>query len=152
MKLLQASEEHVDDILAILSPYVRSGIVLPREKNEILSSINDFFVADINGFIVGCIAIKDYSEGLFEIRSLAVAIEHNNKGIGKKLISMAVENIVSGRNPKQIFTLTLRPEVFAKVGFKLASRSHFPKKIWDDCSKCPKFHTCDEVALVYNVR
>jgi len=152
MKLLPASEEHIDDILRILDPFIKSGVVLPREKKEILKVIDNFFVAETDNIIIGCVAIKDYSDGLYEIRSLAVAKEYNNKGIGKNLIAMAVENIVANRNPKQIFALTLRPEVFQKVGFKMASKSQFPKKIWDDCSKCSKFDTCDEIALVYNVR
>ena len=152
MKLLPASAEHADDILGILQPFIASGVVLPREKTETLQGISNFFVAELKHKIIGCVAIKDYNDGLFEIRSLAVDKNYNNKGIGKKLISLAVENIIAARNPKQIFALTLRPEVFLKVGFEITSMSQFPKKIWEDCSKCPKADDCDEVAVVYDVR
>ncbi|HBM15791.1 MAG TPA: GNAT family N-acetyltransferase [Lentisphaeria bacterium] len=151
MKLRPASVIHADDILRILDPFIISGVVLPRNKTEIIKGINSFFVAELNSKIIGCVAIKDYSEGLFEIRSLAVEKEFNNQGIGKKLISMAVENIIARKSPKQIFALTLRPEVFLKAGFKMASKKQFPKKIWDDCSKCSKFDTCDELALAIDI-
>jgi len=153
MKLQPASEKNADDILRILDPFIKSGVVLPRDKTEIIKSISSFFVAEsCNNGIIGCVSIKDYSEGLFEIRSLAVQKEHNNKGIGRKLISMALENIIANKNPKKVFALTLRPEVFLKVGFKMAAKRQFPKKIWEDCSKCSKFDICDEVAVVYDVR
>ncbi len=150
MKISPASHKHADDILKILSPLVEEGIVLPRDRNDILKTIDLFFVAEFEGNVVGCTAIKDYGDGLFEIRSLAVEKHHNNKGIGRKLISFAVKTVSEQRNPKRIFALTLRPEVFLKVGFQLAAKTQFPEKIWDDCSKCKKFHVCDEIAVIYN--
>lgn len=149
MKILHASAKHADDILRILSPSIENGVVLPRERTEILKAIDTFLVAEFEDKIVGCTAVKDYGYGLFEIRSLAVEKEHNNKGIGKKLISFALKTVSASGHPKRIFALTLRPEVFLKAGFQPAVKTQFPEKIWDDCSKCKKFAVCDEVAVVY---
>lgn len=149
MKISSANAKHADDILRILSPSITSGIILPRDKTDILKAIESFFVAELESKVVGCTAVKDYGYGLFEIRSLVVEKDHNNKGIGKKLISFAVKTVSENKNPKRIFALTLRPEVFIKTGFRLTEITDFPEKICYDCSKCSR-SKCDEVAVVYN--
>lgn len=149
MRIFSASAKNADDILRILSPSIKEGVVLPRDKPDILRAIESFFVAELEGRVVGCAAVKDYGYGLFEIRSLAVERTHNNKGIGKKLISFAVKNISANKNAKRIFALTLRPEVFIKTGFRQTEITDFPEKICYDCSNCSR-PKCDEVAVVYN--
>lgn len=150
MKISRASSNHADGILNILEPFIKSGVILPRDKSDILNSIDSFFIAEFNDRVIGCTAVKNYGDGLFEIRSLVVEKGHNNKGIGKKLITFAVQDIIDNRKPNRIFALTLRPEVFLKAGFKEVLKSNFPEKIWEDCWKCSKYHNCDEIALIYN--
>lgn len=150
MKISSANAKHADDILRILSPSIKEGVLLPRDKSDILKAIDTFLVAEIEGKVVGCTAVKDYGYGLFEIRSLAVEKEHNNKGIGKKLISFAVKTVLSNKKFKRIFALTLRPEVFIKIGFIQTEITDFPEKICYDCSKCSR-PKCDEIAVVYNL-
>ena len=45
-----------------------------------------------------------------------------------------------------LFTRT--PDFFAHLGFKTAQREDLPDKIYKDCHSCPRFHACDEVAMV----
>ena len=40
------------------------------------------------------------------------------------------------------------PEFFARLGFAMAQREDLPDKIHKDCCVCPRFHYCDEVAMV----
>jgi len=40
------------------------------------------------------------------------------------------------------------PEFFAHFGFRVASRTALPDKIYKDCVNCPRLHACDEVAMV----
>ena len=39
-------------------------------------------------------------------------------------------------------------QFFAKLGFEVAQREDLPDKINKDCCVCPRYHNCDEVAMV----
>ncbi len=52
---------------------------------------------------------------------------------------------------EKIFTLTLEPEFFEKLGFERVPKEALPMKVWSDCAKCPKEDHCDEIALVYEL-
>jgi len=47
-----------------------------------------------------------------------------------------------------ICLFTRKPEFFAAQGFSVAQRDDIPDKIYKDCHACPRFHCCDEVAMV----
>ena len=40
------------------------------------------------------------------------------------------------------------PVFFGKVGFNEIERGELPLKAWKDCLRCPKFHSCDEIAVL----
>ena len=43
-------------------------------------------------------------------------------------------------------------EFFQKVGFQVVERGALPLKAWKDCLRCPKFHACDEIAVLRILR
>jgi N-acetylglutamate synthase-like GNAT family acetyltransferase len=148
LKIIPAELKHSKCILDMLSPYFDS-IILQRDEEDIKSHIHNFIIAEYGGVPVGCVAVRDFSNGLFEIRSLAVKPEAAGKGIGSALIAFAVDWVQGCRNGKRVFALTLRPKVFTLVGFKLVVKELFPEKVWHDCESCPKKEHCDEIAMLY---
>ncbi|HJO96058.1 MAG TPA: GNAT family N-acetyltransferase [Victivallales bacterium] len=147
LKIYQAEPEHCDTILGLLNPSIQKGLILPRDKNDILKNINNFFVAEFDNDYVGCVSIKDYSSGLFEIRSLAVGKNHEGKGVGTLLVLNTVNYIKHHMKAWRVFALTRRPNVFKGADFKIVNKGMFPEKIWDDCVKCLNINQCDEVAV-----
>lgn len=141
------SESDAEIILQIIAPYVKNGLLLPRTKLDIMKNINDFFIAKYEGMGIGCATLKDYSDGLYEIRTLVVKSNYSNNGIGSKLINSAVEKVKTSKKGKIVFALTTRANVFINQGFEIVSKEIFPEKIWQDCSKCLKFSCCDEIAV-----
>jgi len=96
-------------------------IELIREYPEVLvqdhlPSIESFFVAEENGAIVGCCALEIYSQRLAEVRSLAVAKDHQGKGIGTALIEMCLKE-ARERNVYEVLTITSTVPLFEKHGF-----------------------------------
>jgi amino-acid N-acetyltransferase len=47
-----------------------------------------------------------------------------------------------------VFAFTYVPGFFAKVGFDEVERGELPLKAWKDCLRCPKFQSCDEIAVL----
>ena len=39
----------------------------------------------------------------------------------------------------QGFALTYKPGFFEKLGFSVANVMEFPRKVWNECYRCPKF-------------
>ena len=47
----------------------------------------------------------------------------------------------------RVIALTKDPGFFESWGFRVARREKLPRKIWADCVRCPKLHSCDEIAV-----
>jgi amino-acid N-acetyltransferase len=143
-----ARAQDPESIAALLVPYVELKIVLPRSAADIRQHLPNFLVARLNDSeVIGSVALRDFSDGLHEIRSLVVRHDHSGRGIGSKLIKAAIA-MAQERQAKRIFTLTVRPHLFLRLGFVVAPMADFPEKVWSDCRACPKRDCCDEVALV----
>lgn len=140
-----------ESIVALMSPYVEAQIVLPRSAAEIRANISNFLVVhDADSALIGCVALRDFGNGLQEVRSLVVAPEHSGRGLGSKLVLAALE-LARQRQANRVFTLTVRPNLFLKLGFTHVPVTDFPQKVWSDCANCPKREQCDEVALAIDL-
>jgi len=51
-----------------------------------------------------------------------------------------------------VFAFTYVVEFFRKLGFETLERGALPLKAWRDCLRCPKFQSCDEVAVLRVLR
>lgn len=144
----KAQEADIPAIHALLEIYADRGIVLRRSCEDIRRNLGNFFVAEEDGRICGCSAIRDFGNNLLEVRSLVVDPELQGRGVGRTIIKAIVGDVNDKRRQWRLFTLTGQPEFFVKQGFRTVSRGMFPEKIWSDCRKCPKSDCCDEVALM----
>ena len=152
-----ATEEDIDGIFGLLVPNVKKQLVLARSKEDILSHLGNFLVARDGGRLVGCAALRGFGEGLYEIRSLAVDEAYAGQGIGTQLVDACLEKAI-GLDGNLVFTLTLRPNLFRRLGFTevpiqtFHRDDKFREKIWADCRLCPKFDACNEIALVRSLK
>ena len=126
------------------------GEMLPRSLMDIYGSLRDFFiyVDESQQAIVGICAMNIIWENLAEVRSLRVEEEYRNKGIGKKLVEACISEAIT-LQLFRIFTLTIKPEFFKRLGFRQVDMSTLSEKIWSDCFRCSKYPDyCDEVAMI----
>ncbi|MFA5094500.1 MAG: N-acetyltransferase [Candidatus Omnitrophota bacterium] len=143
----KARVKDIRRIHELIGFYAAKKDLLPRPESEISEAVRDFFVFDSGSNILGCAALHIYSDKLAEIRSLAADSAHLNKGIGGKLVDACLEE-AANLGIKSVFALTKKTEFFGKFGFVQVSKNKLPQKIWNDCSICPKFAKCDEVAYI----
>jgi len=147
----EAKPSDVDSIYELMKPYMATGELLPRTKDDILDHIRNFLVYEMDGKVVGCVAMKFYTKEMAEIRSLVVDKNSQNKGIGKELVKEAIR-ILEEIGVKRIFALTKAVQFFEKLNFKVVKKEIFPEKIWFDCMLCPKLNNCDEVPMIFYTR
>ncbi len=146
-----AAEKDVENIQTLLSVYAQEHLLLGRTREDILEKLKNFRVGELDGRFVGCLALRDFGDSLYEVRSLAVRKEFNNRGFGSKLVLGAVETLRSKGIKARVFALTYRAHFFCRLGFKVVDKEMFPQKIWSDCSVCPKKNNCDETAVLLEI-
>lgn len=149
----KAAPNDIAAIYQLLEAHAQNGIVLKRSPEDIAFYLKNFTVAeaDINhvGRIVGCCALRDFGNELFEVRSLVVADDFQGKGVGQRMVRSLLEHSCREHPGCRIFALTYQVDFFKKLGFEVVLVDLFPEKIWSDCDKCPKRDCCDEIAVLF---
>jgi len=143
-KAILPDAQQIHDLIAA---YSGDGTLLPRTLAEICENVRDFVVLEDAGRIIGCGALHLYGPHLAEIRSITVAPWQQRKGGGGHLVKALLGEAKKHR-VSCICLFTRTPEFFARLGFQIAQREDLPDKIYKDCCVCPRFHSCDEVAMV----
>ena len=133
-------------ISQILRGYSAQGVLLGRNEPEVSERIREFAVYELDEKIVGVISLAFFWEKLAEIRSLAIDEEYQRRGIGKKMVDY-VTNEAKEYGCKTLFTLTYEQVFFEKLGFEVTDKHNFSQKVWVECTRCPKFPDCDEIAM-----
>ena len=150
-KIRKMKSEEAEKVADILLYYASRAVLLWRRTEDILEHRENFFVAEQGQQIIGCVALEDYGNGLYELRSLAVHHDCQAKGIGSSLVKGIIDECHL-RKAESLFALTKQKEFFFKLGFELTEREFFPQKVWNDCILCHKKHACDEEAVVFNIQ
>jgi amino-acid N-acetyltransferase len=143
-KAMLPDAQHIHNLIA---SYSTDGTLLPRTLAEICENVRDFVVLEDEGQIIGCGALHLYGLHLAEIRSITVARSHQRMGGGGRLVKTLMAEARRHR-VSCICLFTRTPQFFASLGFEEAQREAMPDKIYKDCCVCPRFHHCDEVAMV----
>jgi len=141
----------IPGILELINGYAARGIMLPRTEFEMSEAIRDFTVVTQGPALLGCGALHFYSPTAGEIRSLAVAQQAKTQGVGRRLVDALVAE-AQQYELDAIFAFTYVVDFFSKVGFHEVERGILPLKAWKDCLRCPKFHACDEIAVIRILR
>ncbi|MBR2427481.1 MAG: GNAT family N-acetyltransferase [Lentisphaeria bacterium] len=129
--LRKANENDVMNIHDLLAVYAKDRLLLPRTPEDLRERIGNFSILELNGKFVGCTALRNYGNGLFEVRSLAVCKEMLGKGAGTAMVSALLENLRRERKeelPLRVFALTYRDNFFHQLGFRTVDKEMFPRK------------------------
>ena len=143
-KAILPDAQKIHDLIA---SYSTDGTLLPRTLAEICENVRDFVVLEDGDEIIGCGALHLYGLHLAEIRSITVARSHQRMGGGGYLVRALMAEARKHR-VSCICLFTRTPAFFATLGFEIAQREDLPDKIRKDCWVCPRYHHCDEVAMV----
>lgn len=147
----KARPEDARAIHDLVNEFARRGEMLPRTLAEVYENLRDFFVVRDGTHVLACAALHIVWEDLAEIKSLAVSESRQGEGIGAALVEACVEEAAQ-LGLATVFALTYRPGFFERLGFEQADVMALPRKVWNECYRCPKFPGCNEIAMVRSLR
>ncbi|MBL8120951.1 MAG: GNAT family N-acetyltransferase [Anaerolineae bacterium] len=111
-----AVDADIPRLIVFIRPFVEDRKLLPRTYEELNELLAHFFIAEMDGRIVGCAALEIYSWKLAEIRSLAVAPDTQGMGIGKKLVEACLDRAHQKR-VLEVMAITSSDRFFLNCGF-----------------------------------
>jgi amino-acid N-acetyltransferase len=147
MRIRPAREADIQPICDLVNFYADQNLMLHRTPEQVRHALDEFRVAEEAGQVIGCGYIAYLGPDLVELRSLAVHPDWQGRGVGAQIVQALVA-LARERHLRQICALTLAPHFFEKLGFRIVDRWEISPKIWGECVYCPKFHACDEVAVL----
>ena len=107
------------DIMAIrkiIDTYSLQRRLLSKETVMLYEDVQEFFVAEKDGAIIGCGALHVLWEDLGEVRTVAVNEEFRGQKIGHQILTAIIERAHS-LGLKRLFCLTFETGFFGKHGF-----------------------------------
>lgn len=130
-EIRKAKPGDVPALISMMQQSMEEAALVQRSRGQILQRINDFFVLELDGNPVGCVAVHNYEvEGggrLGELASLCVRRSHKNKGHGQKLVAFA-EETARQRGCARLFALSTQAFRFfeEKMGYTVSDPSIMP--------------------------
>lgn len=114
LKIREADGGDLAAILALVNS--QHGKVLKRTRKEVRKALRSFYVAELEGKVVGCGALEVYSKKLAEIRSLVVEPAYRKKGIASALVKKLVA-LAAKKESYEVLAITDRDGIFRRFGF-----------------------------------
>jgi len=104
----RAMKKDVQAIRNLIRESVEQEEIVKRSRMDILQHLTDYYVFQIDGKVVGCVALHVQPGGeLAELACLSVSNANENMGIGQKLMLFA-EDAARHKGVKKIFLLSTR--------------------------------------------
>ncbi|RJK97193.1 amino-acid N-acetyltransferase [Vallicoccus soli] len=113
----RARTADVRTVRRLIDTYTADRILLSKATVTLYEDVQDFWVAELGGEVVGCGALHVLWEDLAEVRSLAVDPAVRGHGVGGALLDRLVE---LGRElgVRRLFCLTFQTAFFGSRGFR----------------------------------
>jgi len=135
---------------ALIAAHLEEGRLLPRTLGELADHAQRFVVAVQDERIVGCAELAPLSAAVAEVRSLVVAREARQSGLGYRMVDEL------GRRARRqgfarLCAFAHDPRFFVRLGFSIVPHTWVPAKISHDCHSCPLFRNCGQYAIVLDL-
>lgn len=147
IQMTRATIAHVSPILELVNGLAQEGVMLPRSPASIVEKLRDFVVTTVDGEFAGCAALSVIWTDIAEIRSIAVDPKFQKLGLGRRMAEHLIDD-ARDLGIARVMAFTYVTGFFERLGFEVVEHNSLPHKVFNDCLNCPKFHKCDEVAVV----
>lgn len=140
----------INEMAARTDSDYKHGHMLARSLAELFEHVRDYLVlVDEQDRVLGCAALESQWDGLAELKAVAVHDSAQGQGWARRLVETAIAE-AKEIGIECVYTLTNKPQIFAKLGFEPIDMRELPQRVWSECTRCPKFMVaCDEVAMTF---
>jgi amino-acid N-acetyltransferase len=118
-------------IMKSLIDHYAGRVLLAKELVTLYESVQEFWVAELDGLVVGCGALHVLWEDLAEVRTVAVAPEVRGKGVGHALVDQLVKQ-ARNLGLARVFVLTFETAFFARHGFVAIDGTPVSQEVYDE--------------------
>lgn len=127
-QIRRAMKKDIRHILNLTKPSVETEELAKRSRSSIEKQLGDYFIFQIDGNPVACVALHGYPEqNKGELACLYVSPAHENQGIGRKLIQF-VESKARELGYNELISLSTQAFTYfqSKAGFLEGSPDDLP--------------------------
>ncbi len=151
LTLRAGAPKDAEALFALITSHAREGHLLPRELNELRRNAHRFVVCEVDGELKACAELAPLSQRVSEVRSLVVSEGYRRVGLATRLVEeLRRRAIAAGFEMLCAFTHDAR--FFVRQNFSIVPHLWLPEKISTDCVSCPLFRTCQQYAMVMDLR
>jgi amino-acid N-acetyltransferase len=109
-------------------------ILLEKSLVTLYESVQEFWVAELAGDVVGCGALHVLWSDLGELRTVAVRRDLGGNGIGHAIVRQLIE-VARGLELKRLFVLTFETAFFGKHGFAPIEGAPVTQEVYEEMLK-----------------
>jgi amino-acid N-acetyltransferase len=143
----RARTHDVRDIKALVDHYA-GRVLLAKELVTLYEAVQEFWVADLDGAIIGCGALHVLWEDLAEIRTVAVASHVVGQGVGHAVVDRLV-GVGRDLGLARLFVLTFETEFFARHGFVKIDGTPVSQQVYDEMRRSADIGVAEFLDLPY---
>ncbi|CAB4858219.1 unannotated protein [freshwater metagenome] len=114
----RARTADVPAVASLVERYSSDRILLAKAKVTLYEDVQEFWVAELDGAIIGCGALHVLWDDLAEIRTLAVEKNMRGTGTGRAIVEKLAE-AARELGIARLFCLTFEVDFFARNGFEV---------------------------------
>ena len=126
----RARTSDVRGIRRLVDLYVADRRLLAKAMVGLYEDVQEFWVADVGGTVVGCGALHVMWEDLAEIRTVAVDPEHRGHKVGHRVVS-ALLDTARDLGVRRVFVLTFETGFFSSFGFVPIDGTPVPHDVYE---------------------
>ncbi|MDH3009745.1 amino-acid N-acetyltransferase [Gordonia alkanivorans] len=126
----RARASDVPRIKELIDEYA-GKILLEKNLVTLYESVQEFWVGELDGEVVGCGALHVLWADLGEVRTVAVDPTLSGRGIGHKIVGRLME-IARELELSRVFVLTFETSFFAKHGFSEIQGTPVTREVFEE--------------------
>ena len=130
VEIREARTSDVPDVRHLVDTYAADRILLSKATVTLYEDVQEFYVAEVDGRVVGCGALHVLWQDLAEVRTLAVDKEFRGRGIGDLLLRRLLQQ-ARHIGVARVFCLTFEVEFFTRHGFGQIEGAPVPHDVYE---------------------
>ncbi|GEE02560.1 N-acetylglutamate synthase [Gordonia spumicola] len=109
-------------------------ILLEKNLVTLYEAVQEFWVAEVDGAVVGCGALHVLWSDLGEVRTVAVAKESAGRGVGHRVVARLMDE-ARKLELERVFVLTFETTFFSRHGFVEIDGTPVTKEVYDEMTR-----------------